>query len=143
MIVAIVAIGRQRVIAQEIIDKSRLQPGAERQSGNLAGGCCALVEEQRSRGFAGARLSARQTVDGDHGRIETPRVAVIRAFPSSVGAKLLAGAFRLRPTLAHFVPRGRVKAAQIKQSEQRDHADRDKRVMKIRDRDNVPGARIK
>jgi hypothetical protein len=33
-IVAIVAIGRQRVV-QEIIDKSRLQPGAERQSGNL------------------------------------------------------------------------------------------------------------
>ena len=77
-IVTIDAMGCQRHIARKIVDKKadyvlalKGNQGALRDDVEL------LATEQKSRGFADTTISVDQTVDGDHGRIETRRVTVI------------------------------------------------------------------
>ena len=77
-IVTIDAMGCQRNIAQKIIDKKadyvlalKGNQGALRDDVEL------FATEQKSRGFADTTISVDQTVDGDHGRIETRRVTVV------------------------------------------------------------------
>jgi len=77
-IVTIDAMGCQRAIAQKIIDKKAdyvlaLKGNQETLQEDVA----LFVAEQKSRGFADAAVSVNETVDGDHGRIETRRVTVI------------------------------------------------------------------
>jgi predicted transposase YbfD/YdcC len=77
-IVTIDAIGRQRAIAQKIVDKKAdyilaLKGNQETLREDVA----VLVDEQKSKGFADCSVSADETVDGDRGRIETRRVTVI------------------------------------------------------------------
>lgn len=83
-IVTIDAMGRQRNIAQKIVDKKadyvlalKGNQGALRDQGTLRDDVELFANEQKAKAFADTRISADQTVDGDHGRIETRRVTVI------------------------------------------------------------------
>jgi predicted transposase YbfD/YdcC len=77
-IVTIDAMGCQREIAQKIVDKKadyvlalKGNQGTLRQDVEL------LVAEQQAVGFKDSEISREQTVDADHGRIETRTVTVI------------------------------------------------------------------
>ncbi|MGH7069308.1 MAG: ISAs1 family transposase [Acetobacteraceae bacterium] len=77
-IVTIDAIGCQREIAQKVLDKKadyvlalKGNQGSLRQDVEL------FVAEQKAAGFKDTTISQDQTVDGDHGRIETRTTTVI------------------------------------------------------------------
>ena len=77
-IVTIDAMGCQRAIAQKIVDKKadyvlalKGNQGALRDDVEL------FANEQKAKGFADTKISVDQTVDGDHGRIETRCVTVV------------------------------------------------------------------
>jgi predicted transposase YbfD/YdcC len=77
-IVTIDAMGCQREIAQKVIDKKgdyvlalKGNQGTLRQDVEL------FVAEQKASGFRDTTVSRHQTVDGDHGRIETRTTTVI------------------------------------------------------------------
>ena len=77
-VVTIDAMGCQRAIAQKIVDRQadyilalKGNQGALRQDVDL------FVAEQSARGFKDTTVSRAETVDGDHGRIETRAITVI------------------------------------------------------------------
>jgi predicted transposase YbfD/YdcC len=71
-VVTIDAMGCQRDIAQKIIDKrADYMLALKGNQGSLREDVELFVAEQRDTGFKDARISRHQTVDGDHGRIET------------------------------------------------------------------------
>src|SRR5438270_6763462 len=77
-IVTIDAMGCQRDIAQKVVDKKadyvlalKGNQGALREDVEL------FVAEQKAAGFKDTKISLDQTVDGDHGRIETRTTTVI------------------------------------------------------------------
>lgn len=77
-IVTIDAIGCQRHIATKIITKGAdyvLALKANQES--LHADVALFVAEQQANGFRDAKISRHQTVDGDHGRIETRTTTVI------------------------------------------------------------------
>ncbi len=77
-IVTIDAMGCQRAIAQKIIDKKADYVLALKgNQGTLHEDVALFAAEQKSRGFADAAVSVNETVEADHGRIETRRVTVI------------------------------------------------------------------
>jgi predicted transposase YbfD/YdcC len=71
-IVTIDAIGCQRAIAQRIIDKKADYVLALKgNQGTLREDVALFAAEQKANGFKDTKVSRHQTVDGDHGRIET------------------------------------------------------------------------
>ena len=77
-IVTIDAMGCQRAIARKIIDKRADYVLALKDNqGTLREDVEVFVEEQKANGFQHATISRDQTVDGDHGRIETRTTTVI------------------------------------------------------------------
>lgn len=77
-VVTIDAMGCQRAIAQKIVDKKadyilalKGNQGALREDVEL------FAAEQKARNFKDATVSRHETVDGDHGRIETRAVTVV------------------------------------------------------------------
>jgi predicted transposase YbfD/YdcC len=77
-IVTIDAMGCQREIARKIVDKKADYVLALKgNQGTLRDDVELFANEQKASGFADATISVNQTVDGDHGRIETRRVTVI------------------------------------------------------------------
>jgi predicted transposase YbfD/YdcC len=77
-IVTIDAMGCQRVIAQKIIDKKADYVLALKgNQSSLQEDVTVFVAEQKSRGFKDTTISQTETVDGDHGRIETRATTVI------------------------------------------------------------------
>ena len=71
-IVTLDAIGCQRAIAQQILDKKADYVLALKgNQGTLREDVELFAAEQRANGFKDAKISRHQTVDGDHGRIET------------------------------------------------------------------------
>jgi predicted transposase YbfD/YdcC len=77
-IVTIDAMGCQRAIAQKIIDKKADYILALKgNQTSLHADVALFVTEQKDNGFKGTPTSSHQTVDGDHGRIETRTMTVI------------------------------------------------------------------
>ena len=77
-IVTIDAIGCQRDIAKKIIDKKADYVIALKgNQGTLHADVELFVAEQKARGFEDATISRAETIDGDHGRIETRTTTVI------------------------------------------------------------------
>jgi predicted transposase YbfD/YdcC len=77
-IVTIDAMGCQRAIAQKIIDKKAGYIFALKgNQGTLHEDVKVFVEEQKAKDFTHTTVSRHETVDGDHGRIETRRYTVI------------------------------------------------------------------
>lgn len=77
-IVTIDAMGCQRDIAQQIVDKKADYVLALKgNQGSLRQDVEVFVAEQKARGFIDTRISRGETVDGDHGRIETRTTTVI------------------------------------------------------------------
>ena len=77
-IVTIDAMGCQRAIAQKILDKRADYVLALKDNqGTLREDVEVFVEEQKANGFQHTTISRDQTVDGDHGRIETRTTTVI------------------------------------------------------------------
>ena len=77
-IVTIDAMGCQRNIAQQIIDKKADYVLALKgNQGSLREDVELFVAEQKAAGFKDTKISRDQTVDGDHGRIETRTTTVI------------------------------------------------------------------
>jgi predicted transposase YbfD/YdcC len=77
-IVTIDAMGCQRDIAQKIIDKKADYVLALKgNQGSLREDVELFVVEQKAAGFKDTKISRDQTVDGDHGRIETRTTTVI------------------------------------------------------------------
>ena len=77
-IVTIDAMGCQRAIAHKIIDKKADYVLALKDNqGTLREDVEVFVAEQKANGFQDATISRDQTVDGDHGRIETRTTTVI------------------------------------------------------------------
>jgi predicted transposase YbfD/YdcC len=77
-IVTIDALGCQRDIARKIIDKKADYILALKgNQGRLREDVELFANEQKARGFADTTISTQETVDGDHGRIETRRVTVV------------------------------------------------------------------
>jgi predicted transposase YbfD/YdcC len=77
-IVTIDAMGCQRNIAQKIIDKKADYVLALKgNQGTLRDDVELFATEQKSNGFADTKTSVDQTVDADHGRIETRRFTVL------------------------------------------------------------------
>ncbi|MCK6453855.1 MAG: ISAs1 family transposase [Alphaproteobacteria bacterium] len=77
-IVTIDAMGCQRDIAQQIVDKKADYVLALKgNQGTLREDVELFVAEQRAKGFADTKISQDKTVDGDHGRIETRTTTVI------------------------------------------------------------------
>ncbi len=77
-VVTIDAMGRQREIAGKIIDKKADYILALKgNQGTLREHVELFANEQNTKGFADTTVSADETVDGDHGRIETRRVTVV------------------------------------------------------------------
>jgi predicted transposase YbfD/YdcC len=78
-IVTIDAMGCQREIAKKIIDKKADYVLALKgNQGSLRDDVELFVAEQEANGFADTAISRHQTVDGDHGRIETRTTTVIQ-----------------------------------------------------------------
>jgi predicted transposase YbfD/YdcC len=78
-IVTIDAMGCQREIARKIIDKKAdYLLALKGNQGSLRDDVELFVSEQKAAGFNDTRISRDQTVDGDHGRIETRTTTVIR-----------------------------------------------------------------
>src|SRR6202142_3526797 len=81
-IVTIDAMGCQREIAQKIIDKKADYILALKgNQGSLRDDVELFVAEQKAVGFSDATVSHSETIDGDHGRIETRTVVVIHDMP--------------------------------------------------------------
>jgi len=77
-IVTIDAMGCQRGIAQKVVDKKADYILALKgNQGSLREDVEVFVAEQTAAGFKDTRISQHQTVDGDHGRIETRTTTVI------------------------------------------------------------------
>ncbi|MBF0305882.1 MAG: ISAs1 family transposase, partial [Alphaproteobacteria bacterium] len=77
-IVTIDAMGCQRDIAAKIIDKKADYVLALKgNQGSLREDVAVFVAEQKAMGFQDTTISRDQTVDGDHGRIETRTTTVI------------------------------------------------------------------
>ena len=77
-IVTIDAIGCQRDIARTIIDKKADYVLALKgNQGSLRDDVELFVAEQKANGFKDTTISRQETVDGDHGRIETRTTTVI------------------------------------------------------------------
>lgn len=77
-IVTIDAMGCQRDIAAKIIDKKADYVLALKgNQGSLREDVAVFVAEQKATGFQDTTISRDQTVDGDHGRIETRTTTVI------------------------------------------------------------------
>jgi predicted transposase YbfD/YdcC len=77
-IVTIDAIGCQRDIAQKIVDKKADYVLALKgNQGSLREDVELFAAEQRAAGFKDTTISRHETVDGDHGRIETRTTTVI------------------------------------------------------------------
>jgi predicted transposase YbfD/YdcC len=77
-IVTIDAMGCQRAIARKIIDKRADYVLALKDNqATLREDVEVFVEEQKANGFQHATISRDQTIDGDHGRIETRTTTVI------------------------------------------------------------------
>jgi predicted transposase YbfD/YdcC len=78
-IVTIDAMGCQREIARKILDKKADYILALKgNQGSLKADVELFVAEQRANGFKDTEISRHETVDADHGRIETRTVTVIR-----------------------------------------------------------------
>ena len=77
-IVTIDAMGCQREIAQKIVEKKADYVLALKgNQGTLREDVELFVAEQEAVGFKDSKISREQTVDGDHGRIETRTITVI------------------------------------------------------------------
>jgi predicted transposase YbfD/YdcC len=77
-VVTIDAMGCQRDIARKIIDKKADYVLALKgNQGRLREDVRVFVEEQKANGFENTMISHDETVDGDHGRIETRATTVI------------------------------------------------------------------
>jgi len=77
-IVTIDAMGCQRDIAAQILaKKADYVLALKGNQGTLRADVELFVAEQKARGFKDTTISQDQTVDGDHGRIETRRTTVI------------------------------------------------------------------
>ena len=77
-VVTIDAMGCQRDIARKIIDKKADYVLALKgNQGTLRDDAELFATEQKARGYADTTVSVDETVDGDHGRIETRRVTVL------------------------------------------------------------------
>jgi predicted transposase YbfD/YdcC len=77
-VVTIDAMGCQRDIAQKIIDKKADYILALKgNQGTLREDVELFAIEQKAKGFSDTTVSADETVDADHGRIETRRVTVV------------------------------------------------------------------
>jgi predicted transposase YbfD/YdcC len=77
-IVTIDAMGCQREIAKQIIDKKAAYVLALKgNQGSLREDVEVFAAEQKARGFADTTISQDTTIDGDHGRIETRTTTVI------------------------------------------------------------------
>jgi predicted transposase YbfD/YdcC len=77
-VVTIDAIGCQRQIAQKIVDKKADYVLALKgNQGTLREDVELFVAEQQACGFKDSKSTREQTVDGDHGRIETRTITVI------------------------------------------------------------------
>jgi predicted transposase YbfD/YdcC len=77
-VVTIDAMGCQREIARKIIDKKADYVLALKgNQGSLREDVKLFVTEQKANGFRDTTISRSQTVDGDHGRIETRTTTVI------------------------------------------------------------------
>ena len=77
-IVTIDAMGCQREIAQKVVEKKADYVLALKgNQGSLREDVEIFVAEQKAAGFKHTRISTDQTVDGDHGRIETRTTTVI------------------------------------------------------------------
>jgi predicted transposase YbfD/YdcC len=77
-IVTIDAMGCQRDIAQKIIDKKADYILALKgNQGTLREDVELFASEQKAKGFSDTTISAQETIDGDHGRIETRRTTVV------------------------------------------------------------------
>ena len=77
-IVTIDAMGCQRDIAQKILDKKADYVLALKgNQGTLREDVELFAAEQKAKGFIDTKISRNQTVDGDHGRIETRATTVI------------------------------------------------------------------
>ena len=71
-VVTLDAIGCQRAIAEQIIDKkANYVLALKGNQGTLREDVELFVAEQKAKGFKDAKVSRHETVDGDHGRIET------------------------------------------------------------------------
>jgi predicted transposase YbfD/YdcC len=78
-VVTIDAMGCQRAIAQKIIDKKADYILALKgNQGTLRDDVELYAREQKAVGFTDAHISRDETVDGDHGRIETRTVTVFQ-----------------------------------------------------------------
>ena len=76
-VVTIDAMGCQRKICQQIIDQEAdYVIGLIGNQGNLREDVELFFDEQRERGIGGDFVKKSETVDGDHGRIETRRYSV-------------------------------------------------------------------
>jgi predicted transposase YbfD/YdcC len=76
-IVTIDAMGCQREIAQKVDKKADYALALKGNQGSLRDDVELFVAEQKATGFKDARISHDQTVDGNHGRIETRTATVI------------------------------------------------------------------
>src|SRR5947208_78352 len=77
-IVTIDAMGCQRAIAKQIIDKKAdYLLALKGNQGSLRADVEVFAAEQKARNFADTRISQDTTIDGDHGRIETRTTTVI------------------------------------------------------------------
>lgn len=77
-IVTIDAMGCQREIAQQILDqKADYVLALKGNQGTLREDVEVFAAEQKANGFKDTKVSRHQTVDGDHGRIETRTYTVI------------------------------------------------------------------
>jgi predicted transposase YbfD/YdcC len=77
-VVTIDAMGCQRAIAQKIVDKKADYILALKgNQGTLRDDVELFASEQKSKSFQDTTVSHHQTVDGDHGRIETRDITVI------------------------------------------------------------------
>ena len=77
-IVSIDAMGCQREIAKKIVDKNADYVLALKgNQGSLREDVELFAAEQKANGFRDAKVSRHETVDGDHGRIETRAYTVI------------------------------------------------------------------
>jgi predicted transposase YbfD/YdcC len=77
-IVTIDAMGCQRDIAQKIVDKKAdYMLALKGNQGSLRDDVELFVAEQKAAGFKDTEISRDQTIDGDHGRIETRTTTVI------------------------------------------------------------------
>jgi predicted transposase YbfD/YdcC len=77
-VVTIDAMGCQRAIAKQIRDKKADYIIARKGSqGTLLQDVKVLVDEQKANGFRDTGINRHETVDGDHGRVETRKYTMI------------------------------------------------------------------